>query len=387
MAEVVGEVLTTFDGSLTQEAQETLVTVTQNSITDVDYTSFTAPSPVDLSDIDLVKKAVTQTVSMTSIPTATDVAAVGSVSYTQISTSDEVTNETLNKTAETLKDSINTVLAGVDGKVESAVNALASAVSTSITKVKDDTNTAFSAIKVQMDDQVDDIEGKIDSAVEEINDALDEIRLKNITQNQDIASAINTTKNNLQANLNLLKAGIESLAAKQQALDDVYLTDTDMAERISAVNALIDTLRNADVDVVAALGGTVTEVNSLLRVQKKRVTMNTANGVYNFNLLAEGYPEFTDAALFSVEAEVIGEPKAQVAVTNKVAAPTTGGAVELEVKSNGVHFVPQPIDGSVTPITLLVTVSYDKVNPLTFDIDELDDAWLTAGNGTDTATI
>ena len=387
MAEVVGEVLTTFDGSLTQVDQETLVTVTQSTVADIDYTDLTAPAPVDLSDIDLVKKAVTQTVSMTSIPTATDVAGVGSVTYTQISTSDEVTNETLNKTAETLKDSVNTVLAGVDGKVESAINSLASAVSTSITKVKDDTNAAFSNIKTQMDDQVDDIEGKIDSAVSEINLALDNIRAKNILQNQDIAGAINTTKSGLQANLNLLKAGIEELARKQQALDDVYLTDTDMAERISAVNSLIDTLRKADVDVVAALGGTVTEVNSLLRVQKKRVTMNTANGVYLFNLLAEGYPEFADASLFSVEAEVIGEPKAQVSVTNKTASVGTGGAVDLEVKSNGVHFVPQPIDGSVSPITLLVTVSYDKVNPLTFDIDELDDAWLTAGNGTDTATI
>lgn len=373
--------------ALTQADQETLVTVTQSTVADIDYLDLTAPSPVDLSEVNLVKKAVTQTVGMTSIPTATDVAGVGSVTYTAISTSDEINNTTLNQTADTLKDSINTVLSGIDGKVETAINSLASAVSTSITKVKDDTTNAFAAVKTQMDDQVDDIESKIDSAVSEINVALDNIRAKNIAQNQDIAGAINTTKSGLQANLNLLKAGLEELARKQAALDDVYLTDTDMAERITAVNALLDTLRSADVDVVAAIGGTVTEVNSLLRVKTKRVTMNTANGSYIFNLLAEGLPEFDDVSKFNVEAEVIGEPKAQVAVTSKTAAAGTGGAVTLEVKSNGVHFVPQPIDGSVTPIDLLVTVSFDKYDPLTFNIDQLDDSWLTAGNGTDTTTI
>lgn len=382
------EELTSFaGGTLTLAELETLIEANTVAVADVDASTFASPAPIDLSDINIDKKAVTQTVSTTSISSAQDMAAAGSVTYTQISTSDEITNETLNKTAETLKTSINAVLAGIDGKVESTINQLASETRTAITTLKDGTNTAFVNVKTQIDDQVTEIENKIDNAVEEINDALDIVRTKNVEQNQNIATAINTTKASIGANIAVLKTAIDELALKQQALDDVYLTDSDMAERITAVNDLLDTLREADVDVVAAIGGTVTEVNSLLRVNKKRVTMNTANGMYSFNLLAEGYPEFDAVSKFSVEAEVIGEPKAQVSVTNKVAAAGTGGAVDLEVKSNGVHFVPQPVDGSVTPITLLVTVSFDKVNPLTFNIDQLDDAWLTSGNGTDNTTV
>lgn len=378
-----GEELTQFNSTnpTTITALQTLETVSLDDNTVVAGSDFSAPSPVDLSAVDLVKKATTQNVQAGTINDV-NISAPASVSYTQVSTSDAITNESLNRTAESLMNSINEKLGAFATSSSSATNTAISEIKSALTNLVNSTNAGFAKVKTENDDQVTEIDQKIDGAVTEINDVINQVRQGNINQNLDIASKMNQLSGETKANLSKLLAALQNIDKKVQALDDVYMTDADMAERITSVNALIETLRNGDLDIVDVLKGTVNEINGLERQTSKEVTLMSAGGVYNFNLVNEGFPQFTSSADYTIEAEVIGNSKVAVSIENK-----TKDDADLIVKSCGVHFVPQPIDGSVTPVKILVKITHAKLNPLTFNVDTLDSAWVTAGNGTDTNAI
>jgi len=247
------------------------------------------------------------------------------------------------------------------------------------------TNNAFSNIKVQMDDQTTEVDGKLDFVVDKINLALKEVRDANRSQSNDVASKINLVSSQLQANINKVKALAADAQSKIKQLDDVYLSDEDFGQRIKAVNELLETLRNADFDIVGAISGTVAELNTLMRIRVKTIVLNSTNGTFDFNLVAQDLPEL-DSANYGLTAQIVAAAKNDTTEMLLSINEKTKDGFKIVVKTLST-FRPSLIDGSVNAITIDVQITHPKLNPLVFDVDQLDDAWLVDGNRIDSTTI
>lgn len=366
---------------MTQAELETVYTVDLSPVTSVLGTDIASPSPVDVADKDIENKFSLHSVSTGSISTIS-ITAPEDVTYDQVTTDDEVTNESLNRTAESLSKDVNEKLGTFSSNIADAINNLSSDTDTQIQALKNSVNDALQALKTDGDNQVSEIDTKIDSIIAEVNIALEDIRVKNLDQSNQTATKINEIAGELSGRDEALKLAIDNAQAKIAALDDVYGTDTEFAARVAEVNSLLDTIRGTDLDVVSVLNSAVDELNVMKRVQTKILSINSGNGVYNFNLSAEGFGEFLNSTDYNVTLNVINAPKTQAYVDNK-----TESSFDIYVKSEGVHFVPQPIDCSVKSVTVEVVVTHNKRNPMTFEVDVLNDSFVTDGAGTDATYV
>lgn len=335
---------------VTQSDLQTAVTVTLADVNAIDASAeIQQPAPVDVA-----AQSVESKISIQSVAAPADVA------YTQVTTADEVTNESLNRTAETLAADINAKLGTF---------------ATAISEALSDAGTDLSA-------QVSEINRVIGNFRTDVNAALSEIRDKEIEQTTDITTAVNARLAVLVTNLSALKTGVEDVDAKIKALNDVYATDAEAAQNVANVNAFLETLRETDLDFVQAVDSVIDEVNALERIQRKTFTISSGSGERIIDNLLDGFGEFEAAAGYAVTADVVGNHKVSVDVKNQTAA-----GFKLELRSKGVHFVPQPHDASVTPVDVVVTVTHMKRDPLTMNIDTLQNSFVTNGNGTDSNTV
>lgn len=334
----------------TAQTLATAVTVTLQNIVDIDAaTEITQPAPVDVD--------VPQVENLISIP---GVAAPAAVTYTQVTTTDAVTNESLNRTAETLKDDINSKLTTFATNVSNALS---------------DAGSDLTA-------QVGAINGAMENLKGDINAALAEIRTKELTQTQEITTAVNSRLAQLRLDAEALRTALLRVDEKVIALDDVYGSDADIASKIATVDGFIARLREADLDVVTALDGVIDETNALTRVQPKKITINAGSGERIIDTVLDGFGEFLAPGDYVVQAEVYGNRQVSVEVSDQTAA-----RFKLSLFSKGVHFVPQPWGADVSPVDVNVTVYHSKRDPLTFNVDTLNSSFVTSGNGTDANTV
>lgn len=335
---------------VTQSDLQTAVTVTLADVNAIDASAeIQQPAPVDVGTQSVDSKISIQSVS-----------APADVTYTQVTTADEVTNESLNRTAETLAADINAKL----GTFATAISAALS-----------DAGTDLSA-------QVSEINRVIGNFRTDVNAALSEIRDKEIEQTTDITTAVNARLAVLVTNLSALKTGVEDVDAKIKALNDVYATDAEAAQNIANVNAFLETLRATDVDFLTAVDSAIDELNGLERIQRKTFSVSAGSGERIIDTVLDGFGEFLSSDDYNVTADVVGNHKVSVDIKNKTAA-----GFKLELRSKGVHFVPQPHDASVTPVDVVVTVTHAKRDPLTFNVDTLNSSFVTNGSGTDSNTV
>lgn len=359
------------------EQLNTVFTETLSPITNIQNTDFTAATPADVSATTITSTATAKTVTAGTIG-GISVSPVDTVTYTQISTTDEINNETLNRTAETLKISINEKLTNFTAGLSTTLNGLRTDTANAFTTLATDMNLKLSNLKDEQDTQVGLINTTITGLTTQINTDLAAIRTAEAQQTADMAAKMNQLAGEMLANVNKVKSIADNAQEKIAALDDVYGTDADIAGKVTNVNDFINTLRETDLDFVSALDGTIDEVNAMKRIKSKEVVVSAGNGIYSFVTLSEGFGEFLNASDYVIDVEVIGNFKAQVAVENK-----TKDGFDLRVTSNGVHFVPQPVDCSVTPVKVSITVTYLKRDPLTFNVDTLNNSFLSGGTGTD----
>jgi uncharacterized protein YukE len=336
-----------------------------DKITQVSGDDIGSPNPIDVNTIDITKTAVTQNITSTTLSNPNE------VNYEQVTTDEELTNESLNRQSKTLKKSIDTELKLFTNRIIASLSGITGSA-----------NNAFSNIKVQMDDQATEVDKKVDFVVNKINLALNEIRDANKGQSNDMANKLNLVSNELQANINKVKQLANNAQSKIKALDDVYLTDTDFLERVTDVNKLIETLRSADFDIIGAISGAVSELNSMLKVKTKTIILNNASGVFDFNLVAQELPEMMDTS-YGITAVIVKAAKGDTSELLLSLSDKSKDGIRIMVKSLAT-FRASIIDGSVNPITIDVTMTHKKLNPFTFEVDALDDTWMTDGNGIDT---
>jgi hypothetical protein len=109
--------------------------------------------------------------------------------------------------------------------------------------------------------------------------------------------------------------------------------------------------------------------------------MNAPSGITAINLVAAGFPEAIAPDDYIVHLDVANAPYTDVRIDSKDEVGFELLAFNLKTMGR----VPQ--DCSASTVKVGVSVVYKKLNPLTFDIDLLDDAFMTDGNGTDTVTV
>ena len=360
---------------------ETLYTETLSAVEPVLASDIVAPAPVNIADVDITSTATVKTVSATAISAFSQVAPTGVV-YSPVSTTDEITNESLNRTAESLKNSVNAELGAWVGTLNTSINTLRNETDGAITNLVGNVNNQLAALKAEADGQVTDINSQIDNIINDMNVQMLALRTQNLTTSADVAREINDVTGQLTLNIEAVKRIADNSQAKIAALNDVYATDGAAAERIAEVNELIATLNGADMDFVQAVDGVIDEVNSMKRTNVKEVIMNAGTGTYAFSLASEGFGEFLDVSDYEIAVEVIGNNKVEAHVVSKT---VTGFSIEC--KSQGVHFVPQPIDGAVTPVNLSVEIKHSKRDPLTFNVDTLQTSFITDGAVTASNTV
>jgi hypothetical protein len=365
-----------------QTQLETPYAVTLGGVDAVQGADFTSASPVNADSVSVTDTSVTKVVSAPTVASQT-AGTTPSVAYTGITTSDEIKVTTLNKGAETLKDSVNAALVSLHDSVNAALVGVSGDTQSALTSLVSDINSKFATLKGEQGTLASDVNTQFASLVADINDAFTLIAEKEIAQSNDIASKMNAVSADLNAQDVVLKDAIDEAFKRIIALDDVYGTDSDIATKVTNINALIGTLRETDLDFVDGLRQTVTEMNSLERHDSKEFLIAAATGVFNVNYVAEGFTEpSTSSEEIRVDVKVIDNIKVEAKVINK---GMTG--FDIKLMSNGVHFVPQPWDASVTPVRVTVVVFTDKKNELTFNVDTLSGSYVSAGNGTDVNAI
>ena len=308
----------------TQAELETAVEVTLDSVANMDGATLSAPAPADVDAVAAENKSTPQTVG-----------AAAGVTFDSISTADSVTDEILNRNATSMAASVDAALTGLVATMNGVIG---------------DAGSDAAA-------QVTEFNNKIELIRAGVNSALGDVRTANISQNNDIASGVNARMGTVAGNMTALKTGLEAVDAKIVALDSVYGTDVDIAAKVATINSTLESLNAGDLDITELLGNTATELDSVIRIQKKEVTASAGTGVYEFNLDTEGFGAFDSVGDYTCVAGVIGNSSVNASVLNKTA---TGFQVAL--KSHGVHFVPQPWDAATTPVTLAVTIAHAPRN-------------------------
>ena len=121
-----------------------------DEITQVSGDDIGSPNPIDVSNIDIAKTAVTQNVTSVSLANPSE------LNYDQVTTDEEVTDESLNRQSQTLKKSVDIELKLFTNRIIASLSGITGS-----------TNNAFSNIKVQMDDQATEVVSKINLALQE----------------------------------------------------------------------------------------------------------------------------------------------------------------------------------------------------------------------------
>lgn len=295
------------------------VDITLTPVTGVDDATVTAPSPSDITTQPVQNKV--------SVPSVT---APASVDFTPVSTADEVNDESLNRTAKTLRDDVN-------AKLTSFAN--------SVSLILGQLGTEHSL-------QIAEINSKMAALRDSINAELATIRTENEQQNADMAAAINQRLSTVMANLTTLSGAIKNSQDKIAALDATYATDSDIAAKVATINAALEQLNQTDTDVLQQMQETVNLVNSMRKLKEKSITISSTAGTYDFLIVQEGMGSYALATDYMATATVEGNPLVEAYITQKLAVGFT-----IELKSKGVHFRPQPHDASVTPVSVRVTLT------------------------------
>lgn len=295
------------------------VDITLTPVTGVDGTTVTAPSPSNITTQPVQNKV--------SVPSVT---APASVDFTPVSTADEVNDESLNRTAKTLRDDVN-------AKLTSFAN--------SVSLILGQLGTEHSL-------QIAEINSKMAALRDSINAELATIRTENEQQNADMATAINQRLSAVMANLTTLSGAIKNSQDKIAALDATYATDSDIAAKVATINAALEQLNQTDTDVLQQMQETVNLVNSMRKLKEKNIAISSTAGTYDFLTVQEGMGSYALATDYMATATVEGNPLVEAYITQKLAVGFT-----IELKSKGVHFRPQPHDASVTPVSVRVTLT------------------------------
>lgn len=316
-----------------------------STIPAADATAVTKPAPQDAAPVTVENKVTTNKLSATL-----------EVDYDKVAVTDEVTNESLNRNAETLKASINLAL--------------------------DDMQTGINSVLQDLEgdyaEQTQELNNKFQTLVGAVNAGFSDVRTKAVTQTDDILAIINAKVGSVMGEVTKVLAVAENSQAKIAAIDETYSTDSEFAARVAKVDELINKLAGTDFSFLEALDAALDELNAMARIRFKEVSVNTASGNYSFDLAAEGWNAFASADDYRVEALSELDYHKQTRISSKTEASFTVGVV-----SKDVHFLPQPIDCSTSPVKVLVRVTNSNKNPLGFSTTRL----TGADGSTETSTV
>lgn len=288
----------------------------------IDANDITAPSPSDITISPIDNKITTPTIT-----------APPSVGFTAVSTADEVNDESLNRTARTLRDDVNAKLTSFSNSV----------------------SVILGQLGTEHGSQVVELNNKLTALKNAINAELATIRTENSQQNTDMSTELNQRLAAVMTNLITLSTAINDSQTKIAALDETYATDSDMATKVATINKLLDQLNQTDTDVLQQMHVTVNMVNAMRQIQEKEITISSSSGTYDFLTAQEGLGTYAKDTDYMASVLVVGNALVEAYIKKKLAVGFT-----IELKSKGVHFRPQPHDASIETVTVRVQITYQN---------------------------
>lgn len=298
------------------------VDVVLQPVTGIDSNDITAPSPSDITHTPVDNKITTPTIT-----------APQAVDFTAVSTADEVNDESLNRTAKTLRDDVN-------AKLTSFANSV---------------SVILGQLGTEHGSQVVEINNKLVALKNGINAELATIRTENAQQNSDMSTEINQRLSLVMNNLTTLSTAIKNSQNKIAALDETYATDSDMATKVATINQVLEQLNQTDTNVLQQMQDTVNMVNSMRQIKEKEITISSSSGTYDFLTAQEGLGTYALDTDYMASVLVVGNAHVEAYITKKLAVGFT-----IELKSKGVHFRPQPHDASVESVSVRVQVTHQQ---------------------------
>lgn len=299
----------------------------------------------------------------------TDV-AVAPASAVEVDTSKKTVNYT---------EVPNPVLPDINGEVlvwasetSAMLNLQNGKMNQSIVDMKGSVNNALEALSIQLS-----------GMLKGVNDNFELLQNNDALRDQKFIVAINRSQSQMTSNINLVKQAILTLKEQMQGMDNVYSTDSDFSARVLQVNALLDTLRGTDMDFVGLVKTMLTSINSMFLIKPKTVTVTASNGEYEFDMVAEGLPEFIDKKNYYVTCQVIGNRNAFADIVSK-----TKDGFKVVVESKGVHFLPKVVNCSGgNTVDVVVQVVHARQSPLEMGVSTLSESWIQSGATTQLNTL
>jgi|GEM_PF-6508203 len=167
-------------------------------------------------------------------------------------------------------------------------------------------------------------------------------------QTQFTVSLSGTTDQKLQT----LANAVNDAESKLARLDDVLATDTYLSSLFFESVLLISRLNAASTNTITALNTIIASLNNSSIVYSKKISITDASGIYSF-LYADNS---ISSGNYFVSAVPFGNNSFSATITNQ----TTSG-FHIEIKSQGVHFVPQPVNcGSGNTVIVVLTITKDR---------------------------
>ncbi|WP_207629276.1 hypothetical protein [Photorhabdus cinerea] len=242
-------------------------------VTGVDGSAVKAPSPGNIVTQPIQNKV---TIPAVSAPQAVD--------FSLVSTANEVNDESLNRTAKTLRDDVN-------AKLTSFANSV---------------SLILGQLGTEHSQQVVEVNNKMVALRDSINVELATIRTDNKQQNTDMATAINQRLSVVMTNLTTLSGAIKNSQDKIAALDATYATDSDIAAKVATINEALAQLSKTDTDVLQQMQETVNMVSSMRKLKEKNITISSTSGTYDFLTIQEGLGSYAQETDYMATAIVEG---------------------------------------------------------------------------------
>ena len=342
------------------------------AITQINGSDISAPNPVDLTEPTVDNKAQTHNVTLESLSEAIAIGSENeySVTFQEVGTDEEITNETLNRTAQSLRDSVNAKMEALRNEVQTKLRQNNVAINTIWSNFITAMNGVLTAIYNEHTAQVGETQRVIGLATTALNQGFQNVRDNNVAQNNDIATKINLVAGELFARANTLREGINRAQQEIAALHNFFVENTDLQDKINTINSFLQSMHNTDVDIVEVLNRIMNELERQAIAEYTTYWVNASDGQANISFAGIGFGEFTNISDFTVQAQAMrANIKARV-----MSISTTGMTIQLV--SDGTHYTPQPIDCSNDPIPVAIILLHKRRNFATLGVSLLNNSFI-----------
>ena len=342
----------------------------------VSGSDISAPNPTDLTEPTIANKLLSKTLSIGQLPSIS-IAAANSFdsAYQTVGTDEEISADTLNRTASSLKDSVNGNMEALRAEVEDKLRTMSTKINEILTDYNTAVNGAFAGNLNEWGQQLTEIQRVIHLATEALNNGFKEVRDNNIEQNKDIASVLNTKISEVYGLIKVLQGGVNRAQDELKAIKDFYYDTEEIVEKVRVMNEFLTSIHRTDVDLVAVVNRIMNELERMAIVESKTYWVNSADGKAEIMFQNIGWGEFANTSDFTIMVQSL------LPGTKAIVENVATDKVNIAIVSDGKHYLPQPVDCSAIAggVPVSMTLVHKRRSFATMGVSLMNDSFIADG--------